>query len=82
MRYFRFEKVKYNCVTLAPEEIITYFSSISQISSIILISQYRSKVLLFSLKSVTWTGNELEADDVETNYENTQSSPTNLSHLL
>ena len=39
-------------------------------------------MVLFSLKSVTWTGNELEADDVETNYENTQSSPTNLSHLL
>ena len=43
-------KYKYNCVILAQEEIITS-GSISQISSIILTSQYRSKVLLFSLKS-------------------------------
>ena len=39
------------------------------------------KVLLFCLKSVPWTGNELAGDDVE-NCENSQLTLTNLSHLL
>ena len=39
------------------------------------------KVLLFCLKSVPWTGNEVAGDDVE-NCENSQLTLTNLSHLL
>ena len=39
------------------------------------------KVLLFCLKSVPRTGNELVGDDVE-NCENPQLTLTNLSHLL
>ena len=39
------------------------------------------KVLLFCLKSVPWTGNQLAADDIQ-NCENSQLTLTNLSHLL
>ena len=42
---------------------------------------WRPEVLLFCLKSVPWTGNELAADDVE-NCENFQLMLANLSHLL
>ena len=38
-------------------------------------------VLLFSLKSGSWTGNELATDDVEI-CENSQLTLANLSHLL
>ena len=38
-------------------------------------------VLLFNLKSVPWTGNELATDDVEI-CENSQLTLANLSHLL
>ena len=38
-------------------------------------------VPLFCLKNITWTGNELAGDDVE-NYENSQLTLTNLSHLM
>ena len=38
-------------------------------------------MLLFCLKSVSWTCNELTWDDVE-NWENCQLTLTNLSHLL
>ena len=38
-------------------------------------------VLLFSLKSGPWTGNELATDDVEI-CENSQLTLANLSHLL
>ena len=38
-------------------------------------------VLLFSLKSGSWTGNELATDDVEI-CENSQLTLVNLSHLL
>ena len=38
-------------------------------------------VLLFSLKSGPWTGNELATDDVEIG-ENSQLTLANLSHLL
>ena len=40
-----------------------------------------SKVLLFCLKSVPRTGNELVGDDIE-NCENSLLTFTNLSHLL
>ena len=39
------------------------------------------KVLLFCLKNVPWTGNELAGDDVK-NHKNSQLTITNLSHLL
>ena len=39
------------------------------------------EVLLFCLKSVPWTGNEVAGDDVE-NCENSQLTLTYLSHLL
>ena len=39
------------------------------------------KELLFCLKNVPWTGNELAGNDVE-NYKNSQLTITNLSHLL
>ena len=42
------------------------------------------KVLLFCLKSVSWTGNKLAGDDVENceNSENSQLTLANLSHVL
>ena len=40
-----------------------------------------AKVLLFCLKSVPWTGNELAGNDVEI-CENSQLTLTNLSNLL
>ena len=39
------------------------------------------KVLLFCLKNDPWIGNELAGDGVE-NYENSQLTLINLSHLL
>ena len=39
------------------------------------------KVLIFWIKSVPWTGNELAGDDVE-NCENAQLTRTNLSYLM
>ena len=39
------------------------------------------RVLLFCLKSISWTGNELVGDDVE-NCEDPQLTLTNLSHVL
>ena len=39
------------------------------------------KVLLFCLKNDPWTGNELAGNDVE-NYENSQLTLINISHLL
>ena len=42
------------------------------------------KVLLFCLKSVSWTGNKLAGDDVENceNSENSQLTLANLSNVL
>ena len=42
------------------------------------------KVLLFCLKSVSWTGNNVAGDDVENceNSENSQLTLANLSHVL